>query len=473
MPPHPTSTDSAPTAALSETEYEILRLVATGATNREIAHVRTISEATVKKHLTNINAKLGTANRTEAMRRALDMGLIVLGDPAEGTVDEHEGRARGEGMFAARLAEELARARRRTRRAVAWTVGGALVAIAAVVAAAVWRVSQPPTTPTPAPTAQNAPAAAWLLGRQLPEARTGLAAVSDAADLYVIAGATDGGRLVTTTLRYSLGGTLDWQRRSPKPTAARDVAGVSLRGKIVVPGGCGADGRAIATVEIYDPPTDRWSAAAPLPDGHAVCGYGIAVLSGWVYLFGGRSGPDAASASDAILRYDLAADTWTVMPDRLLRPRADMAAAAFEDREGIHLVGGRGPSGQLENNHWVYRPFTPAAERWDETAAPLPEGRAGHALAMSSSPREQLFLVGGGWDAHLDVGTLMYDLETGRWAPFDVVRGYTPDRGAALAVLGRQQLVLVGGQRLNGEPLRQAYLRTLKYEISFPSGGQR
>lgn len=473
MPPPPNAPDSAPSAALSETEYEILRLVATGATNREIAHARTISEATVKKHLTNINAKLGTANRTEAMRRALDMGLIALGEPADGAADDRDARARGEGMYAARLAEELARARRRARRTVSLTLGAALTVVAAVVAAAAWRVSRPPTTPTPVPTAQTAPAEAWILGRQLPEARTGLAAVADAADLYVFAGATDGGRLVTTTLRYALGSALDWQPRAPKPTAVRDVAGVSLRGQIIVPGGCGADGRAIAAVEIYDPRTDVWSAAAPLPEGHAVCGYGIAALSGQVYVFGGRSSADAATASDAILRYDLSGNAWTVEPDRLLRPRADLAAAAFGDRERIHLVGGRGPSGQLENNHWVYRPFAPAAERWDETAAPLPEGRAGHALTMASSPREQLFLVGGGWDAHLSVGTLMYDLEMGRWAPFDVVRGYTPDRGAALAVLNRQQLVLVGGQRLSGDPLRQTYLRKLKYELVLPTGGQR
>ena len=60
----PGPAEPGPTEPLSPTELEVLRLLATGATNREIARARGISEATVKKHLTNINAKLGTGNRT-------------------------------------------------------------------------------------------------------------------------------------------------------------------------------------------------------------------------------------------------------------------------------------------------------------------------------------------------------------------------------------------------------------------------
>jgi len=467
-------TAASPAAALSDTELEILRLVATGATNREIAHARTISEATVKKHLTNINAKLGTANRTEAMRRALDTGLIALGDPSDGGPDGGGGDEdvrRNDGGAAARLAEELSRTRQRARRTVMLTLGGAALTVLAILGAATWRLTHGTATPTPPPTAAAPAPQDWVLGRQLPEARTGLAAVAAGADLFVIAGATDGGRLVSTTLQYAGGGGLDWRVRASKPTAVRDVAGVAVQGKIIVPGGCAADGRATGVVEIFDPRTDAWRTAAPLPAGRAVCGYGLAMLDGQVYLFGGRTDDDPSSATDAILRYDWSTDAWTVEPDRLLRPRADLAAAAFEGR--IHVVGGRSPGGKPENNHWVFRPFEPSADRWDETAAPLPDARAGHALAVANVSGERLYVVGGGWNTHLDVGTLAYDLERGAWSEFAVVRGYTPDRGAGLAVLARQQLVLVGGQRLSGEPLRQTYLRPLKYEIVLPTGGQR
>ncbi len=61
---------------LSRREIEILRLVAVGASNREAADRLFISEATVKKHLSNISAKLDSANRTQAVDRARKLGLI-------------------------------------------------------------------------------------------------------------------------------------------------------------------------------------------------------------------------------------------------------------------------------------------------------------------------------------------------------------------------------------------------------------
>jgi len=50
---------------LSTREVEVARLVAGGASNREIADVLALSPKTVARHLTNILAKLGTRNRTE------------------------------------------------------------------------------------------------------------------------------------------------------------------------------------------------------------------------------------------------------------------------------------------------------------------------------------------------------------------------------------------------------------------------
>ncbi len=61
---------------LSERELEILRFVATGASNREIAAQLFITEGTVKNHVTNILGKLDVRDRTQAALKAKELGLL-------------------------------------------------------------------------------------------------------------------------------------------------------------------------------------------------------------------------------------------------------------------------------------------------------------------------------------------------------------------------------------------------------------
>lgn len=62
---------------LSEREIELLQLVATGATNQQIAARLFIALPTVKKHISNILVKLDVNNRTEAVRRGRELGLLT------------------------------------------------------------------------------------------------------------------------------------------------------------------------------------------------------------------------------------------------------------------------------------------------------------------------------------------------------------------------------------------------------------
>jgi len=63
---------------LSEREIEVLQLVAEGSSNREIAKRLHISQATVKSHLINIFGKVGVSDRTAAVTRALQRGILRL-----------------------------------------------------------------------------------------------------------------------------------------------------------------------------------------------------------------------------------------------------------------------------------------------------------------------------------------------------------------------------------------------------------
>jgi len=61
---------------LTEREIEVVRLMAGGFSNKEIAHALGTAEGTIKNHVSNILAKLGARDRTRAVLRALERGLL-------------------------------------------------------------------------------------------------------------------------------------------------------------------------------------------------------------------------------------------------------------------------------------------------------------------------------------------------------------------------------------------------------------
>jgi DNA-binding NarL/FixJ family response regulator len=72
---------TAPTAArLTAREREIVRCVARGLRNAEVAKELAITEATVKTHLNNVFQKLGLRDRTELVRYALRVGLVTVNE---------------------------------------------------------------------------------------------------------------------------------------------------------------------------------------------------------------------------------------------------------------------------------------------------------------------------------------------------------------------------------------------------------
>jgi DNA-binding NarL/FixJ family response regulator len=79
----PALTRSARLDELTPREEEVLRLIARGLSNTEIASALFVSEQTVKTHVGKVFAKLGLRDRAQAVICAYETGLVTAGDPRE------------------------------------------------------------------------------------------------------------------------------------------------------------------------------------------------------------------------------------------------------------------------------------------------------------------------------------------------------------------------------------------------------
>jgi len=76
--PVPTDATDTDGVALTPRETEVLRMMADGAANKEIAWKLAISDHTVKFHVASVMGKLNASSRTEAVTRGLRRGLILM-----------------------------------------------------------------------------------------------------------------------------------------------------------------------------------------------------------------------------------------------------------------------------------------------------------------------------------------------------------------------------------------------------------
>ena len=73
-----TSTEEPFVESLTPREAQVLELVADGLSNKAIAGILGVSDETIKFHLGSILGKLGASNRTDAVRIAVQQGLVTL-----------------------------------------------------------------------------------------------------------------------------------------------------------------------------------------------------------------------------------------------------------------------------------------------------------------------------------------------------------------------------------------------------------
>jgi DNA-binding CsgD family transcriptional regulator len=280
---------------LSERELEILRLVATGAANKEIARQLVISPNTVKVHLRNIFAKVGVASRTEATLYALKIGLVKPGTVPETAESEPLNLpdellsigqdSPGKAVIAAdsdisgfpgitiedndRRGRPLPGEGKNARRGLKpWQIALILLAALTLIGAGMvgsrWLSPAAPVStaalrqPTPTTVLQR-----WLKRTDLPAARKGMGIAEYENSFYVFAGETKQG-LDGATLQYDLANN-SWKELAKKPTPVTDIQAVLIGEKIYVPGGRLANGTATNQMEVYSPRQGTWESKAALP----------------------------------------------------------------------------------------------------------------------------------------------------------------------------------------------------------------
>ena len=345
---------------LSAREIEILRLVAKGLTNGEIAHLLTISPNTVKVHLSNIYEKTGAASRTEATMYGIEHGIIDVPGGAEAVE-----------VIPPTRAELL-------RKHVWWIIPAAALVMVLIILTLVILFRPPDTEAQPLAALTER----WQELAPMPVARAGMATAAYDGEIYAIAGEGPEGSS-GSVFRYTPE-TDHWTQLSEKPLPVADVHGVLIGEKIYVPGGRRSDGAPTDILEIYDPRRDTWSTGARLPQ--PVSAYALADFEGQMYLFGGWDGEQAL---DTVYVYNPATDAWRELT-RMGSPRQDHGAVALTDK--IVVIGGRNDGGALTEAVGFYPSRDFEGENPWEEFVDLPEARYGFGVESSG---EVIFIFGG------------------------------------------------------------------------------
>lgn len=480
---------------LSERERAVLRLVATGATNQQIAEQLDISPNTVKVHLRNIFGKIGVTSRTEASLFAVRAGLIELGQTSDvdSTIDAAETAAissqasslsdqsnsseqvvLGQSLInEAELSGQPETAEPSqsvvdplpTQEAVSapqayphlsrrWVgVLGMLIGIIlAVVGLNLWQGLAQPAEPQPSETSQVAATEAggtWTQRLAPGKAFTAAAAVNF-GPIFVIGG-WDGQNVLDTTLRYDPLSD-SWRQLPSKPTAVRDIQAVILGGKIFVPGGLLGDGNVSGVLEVFDPQSEEWSTAQALPEPRSA--YSLAVFEGRIYLFGGWDGKEYRSE---VFRFDPNANSWEVLTS-MPTQRAFSCAAVSPEGE-VFVIGGQNSTGRLYTNE-AYQPAlegTSSEFPWNQRK-PLDEPRSQSACGALDN---EIYVFGGDQAQ----APLRYDVRSDKW---QVLNASPQPIGAQPALAYRDGVFYITGGELHNTPTDYMYGYSVRYSVTIP-----
>ncbi len=406
-------------AELSEREIEILRLLATGLSNKEIAAQLYLSINTVKVHLRNIFAKLGVQSRTEATLVALQRGYVTVpgtavangAEPAASESVEGGEPSSGEAAAVSAAASvpvatpavEIEPPLPIWRRLA--LIGIAALAVGLALVAVPRGSAQNSNGIEPFSDSHTGSAGitagvgntAWQQVSSMSQGRGRLAVAALKSEIVAIGGETASG--VTGLVEIWDAAQQKWRTGQSKPVPVANIGAAVVAGKVIVPGGYTAAGTPTAVVEAYDLISDTWTSLAALPEPRLA--YALATYEDKVYLFGGSDGQGYANTTYI---YDPSRNLWTTGAP-LPVERGFAAAAPLGD--SIYVVGG------FADGHEFNRcdRYLPKADRWEQ-CAPMFVARGGLSLAPVAG---QLLAVGGGFTGYLSFNE-RYDPNSNSWS---------------------------------------------------------
>lgn len=406
---------------LSEREMEVAQLLATGASNAEIARQLVISPHTVKVHLRNVFEKLQVSSRTEASMVLVQRGWLTvpgreMPPPEISTPAEVVAPLPPEPEPLPDLPTTLQPWQR------GYLIGAILLCLVALLAPNIraYNNNSPELLSDAGRTVLSRPLVQrpdrWDARTPMSNARSRLTAVIAKDQLYVIGGEGMDGRAVTEVDAYDLH-VNEWRRVSSLPEALANQAAATFNGKIYVAGGSNneATDRASIAVRdgfwIYDPATDLWQSAGTLP--HPLAGAVLVADQKALYLIGGWDGelmhdeiwrliPTMVAAGKAAA----AKPQWELI-SRISTPRAFFGATMVG--EDIYVIGGYDGKRELD----LAAAYSTTKNTWRDLH-PLSTPRGGLTVVYDGL---SIFALGGGWTRTIDTHE-RFDPNTNLWSNF-------------------------------------------------------
>jgi DNA-binding CsgD family transcriptional regulator len=432
---------------LSEREKEILRLVATGASNKEIAQQLFISANTVKVHLRNVFTKIGVASRTEAAMYAVKTGMV---ESAVAVIPVEPAPPSVEPIVALPLVIEPRSAQKREIPVWYVAVSAALILLAIFGTGFLFLARSTPPTPTVEVNIAT-PESRWKHMADMPTARSGLAAAAYENRIYAIGGDITQG--VTGALEIFDPQTNTWLVGPSKALPVADVEAAVVGGKIYVPGGRLASGDVTNTLEIYNPQQDAWEQGTALPFG--ISAYALVAFEGKLYLFGGWDGTKYLAS---VYIYDPGQGVWSTS---VSMPTARAYAGAAVAGGKIYVIGGYDGGKFLDLNAAYLPDRLDGDETPWEVYAPLPESLRDIGVASVAD----IVHVFGKNIAGDQSTTLEYLPASGTWQTFE--NSLTSQWSGFRLIASGSYLYLLGGQVDHRYSVQNTAYRAI-YTIAVP-----